>query len=180
MASAVADDAQSRARRGAGAHGALPRPKDGGKPINRTGQLIAGIGATPSKRDPTRWVVWATGQRGSDDDAKQKKSRARAEQRRRRKARVAAFSASGAGFHMTKRERRRAAGVGKIRVRAVTTNAALLAVLANKPKDKRASAGNRAQYRVLERTPRTDQLARNAGAKVMRYNLISVGKIEVK
>ena len=155
MAEAVADKATSRLSRGAGALGQLPKPKAGGKPLNQTGALLNSIKARASRKNPERWLVAATGPRGTKAEIKGKRSRARVE-----------------------RKRRKAEGI-KGRVRPITTNAALLAVLRNPPKDKRAAGGNRAVYRVLEKTPAYELLARDVATRKLRYRLESDGVIEM-
>lgn len=181
MAQAVAGDVRARLATGQGARGPLPSPKDGGEPLNRTGQLAASIDATRSRRRG-EWIVRATGDRGTEEARAEAKRRASARQRARRAERLSAFldANPSTAFTTSRRELRSMLGLGKIRVRAVTTNASVLAVLAAAPKDLRARNGDRAQYAVLEPTPRYSAVAKEAGERVLRTVVVQTGQTVVK
>ncbi len=174
MAATVSRAVKAQAARGIGAHGALPSPKAGGRAYNQTGTLVRSISAVPSKRNPKRWLVRATGARAG---GKAKAKRARARTKALRSARVATFLASNplAAFTMGKRERRKALGLGRLRRRAADTNSSLAAILSVKPKDQRAKRGRRGVYRVLEATDRYRKMAAAAAAKYGRYRLRQSG-----
>jgi len=180
-ANVVADEVKSRLRRGAGAHGALPRGKTGGKPLIATGRLVNSIKAVPSKRRGRKrgprgaksrtWVVRATGNRPKDEVGAKKK-RARAKTKAMRHAKVAAnFSPLNA------RALRKQLKLSRLRVRTADTNAALAGILSVPPKDTRAKAGNRGAYRVFEATAHYKQLAARAAQGRLRARLFQVGTI---
>lgn len=92
MTKVVEKSVVTRTRRGVGAEGALPMPKDAGsernpngKPLNRTGSLLASIGSVvrPPKRagDLPCGVVRPLGDRPADEQAKIIRAKASAKQR---------------------------------------------------------------------------------------------------
>ena len=177
MASAIAAEVKSRAARGVGAQGNLPKPKDGGRPLWRTGTLIRSIEALPSARDPTRWAVRATGDRPTEERGATKVAGAKARTKALRAERVGAFIAANPtrALALGKRELRKELKLGKVRVRAADTNAALAGILSVPPRDKRAKAGGRKPARVLEANDDYRQLGARVAAAIIQPRLVAIG-----
>lgn len=190
MTAAVEKSVVARTQRGTDADGAaLPRAKDAGteanpdgRPLQRTGTLVASIGSVIRTRNGKPYgVVRAFGDRPANEDVKAKVARARIKTAAMR--RVAIEEArrdeiAGVTPRLTKRGGKFSAG--RIRVRAVTTNAALAAVLSQPPKDARGQAGGRAIYVVFRATDDEQEKARDVARKTMRVRLVQVGTREVK
>ena len=171
MARAVRKDALNRVRRGVGAVGRLPRGKTGGAPLQDTGRLLDSISVVQSKRDPTLFMVMASGKR-TDAATKIKTKRLRRRARNLRRQKRKALERSGLAEYLSGSELRRATRVTRAeRGRTADTNAALLGILSTAPKDKRARAGGRGIYRVLESTPRNRKIAAKAARRHMKVEL---------
>ncbi len=172
MGEVIRNRVEARLRLGAGAHGLLPRPKDGGTAMNRTGRILSNIYyvmRTSAKGTP-RAIVRADGKRPVEETA-DKKPRAAARQRAARRA------AASTGYHEGKRlavkkykssgRRRGPASLfryrfntSSIRIRSADTNSSVVAILSLPPssKDKRGRAGGRGVYIVFD-TNTSDQQA---------------------
>jgi hypothetical protein len=157
---------KTRTIAGRGVDGPLPAPKDGGQAYNRTGTLVSGIahvvawkpraGAQRATFGPLAvsdgtWtgVVRAFGDRPANEHGTTERAQYSA-RRRQAEARAGAavggfLSSLGSPVPGLRRPR-----LSRIRVRTVSTNAALAAVLSVRPRDLRASNGGRAEYRVFE------------------------------
>lgn len=145
-----------RTRAGQGVSGALPRGKGDNAPMNRTGALLALFGAAVQERDGrVSGVVRAFGSRPAHERLSIQKKTAAA---RARTAQLRAAAVVG-GFlrHQAtgdpvvgRRSRGRGISLSRIRVRTVTNNGALAAILSVPPKDRRSINGNRGVYRVFE------------------------------
>ena len=176
MARTIAEEITGRLERGRGSKGALQRPKDGGKPLIKTGELLGSIEGYPSKRDPKSWVVAPTGKRTGDEIAFKKKSARLKTKRMRQRKRDAMFMRAQRSPElmakldgMTRRQRTKMLKLSEIRFRTADTNAALAAILSVAPKDKRAKNGKRAEYRVFEQVAEDfEKASRVAGAHVQR------------
>jgi len=173
MGAAIASDITSRATRGIGSTGALPRPKAGGKPLQKTGALIGSVRSVQSRRNPNRQVVKATGKRPPDENVAAKKKRARAKTRALREAKKAQFATNNPAraAAMSKREMRKELKLGRVRRRTADTNAALAGILSTPPKDKRAKEGGRKLYRFIEATDRTRKIAKRTADRFLRYKV---------
>ena len=183
MAHAIALDVGARADRGVGAAGALPKPKAGGTAYKSTGLLISSISAQPSKRNPKRWTVFATGDRPKDEGGKEKAKRARKRTKNLRAARVRdalANDKTGRLASLGKRALGKELKLGKLRRRAATTNAALAGILSVQAKDKRAKNGDRGEYRVFEANDRYRRIGQRAAARHTRVELRSKGERVIK
>lgn len=181
MAQAVAGDVRARLAAGQGSRGALPSPKDGGEPLNRTGELAASIRGTRS-RQRNEWIVRAVGSRGTAEERSELRRKAAERQESRRNAKLEAFLGANPSTSFTAQSRklRTMLGISKIRSRAVTTNAGLLAVLAAPPKDVRARNGDRGRYAVLEPTERYSRIAKETGQRVLRTRVVQRWQTVVK
>lgn len=173
MGAAIASDITSRALRGIGATGALPRPKDGGKPLQRTGTLLGSIRTVQSRRNKARQVVTATGKRPDKENVAAKKKRARAKTKQFRDATKSQFAKQRPRLaeKMSRREMYKLLKLKGLRFRTADTNAALAGILSSAPKDKRAKEGGRKLYRVLEATDRTRKIAKKTADRFLRYKV---------
>ena len=197
MADAVSRGVSENTRKGKDAHGRrLPKPKDGGKPLYRSGTFFHSIGPVLSKtrrsRKPTKrkqkppmFHVFATGARPLDENVKAKKKRARIRSKEMKAAAVLgeAFGvmATGRDLNPTFKRKRRGAGmsVSRIRVRAADTNAALSGILSVAPKDKRSKNGKRGIYRVFEASEQYRKIAFRTGRVTQRSELVE-GKAKIR
>ena len=197
MAVAVSKDVKKSTRAGRDAHGRmLPRPKDGGRALIRSGRFFRSIMASPAKsrnkkpaasgkKRPPRYVVFAQGARDDVKDVLGKKRRARERTKQMRAAAVLgeAFGAmaTGRGISSDFKRNKKKAGIslGRMRVHVVSTNAHLAGVLSVPPKDRRGKNGRRGVYRVFEASDRYRLTARDAAVKVERHRLTSKRSIKV-
>jgi len=144
---------------GMGAKGALPKPKDGGAPMRRTGRLAANITYhLKLSRRGVIGVVTASGNRPTEEVANKAKNAAR-KQREARK--LASVTGEYQGRQLSRRRVRskyspsgfvEKVSVGRIRFRAAKTNHNLAAILSvpPKPSDKRGYNGHRGRYVVFD------------------------------
>lgn len=173
-----------RIESGQGASGPLPIPKDGGRPLIRSGQLLASIDALI--RTPGQGLPYAEVLPGGTrtDQADRQKGRARDLRRRRGIVRQALkpYTSKRALFFGVEAW---SAGLSKDEVKARLSkikhtsrlrggrNMDVASILANPPKDKRALRGNRGIYDVFHATAdETEQMTAIAG------NLLSVALVE--
>jgi len=185
MAAAISQAVKAATKAGKDAHGKkMPKPKDAGskenpngKTLNRTGRLIANIThakkkarkSKTGKKAPVKYVVKSDGKRPKEENVKTKKKRARDKTKRERAKEAPKFNPSTGRFRKS-----------KIRFRTADTNAALAGILSAPPKDPRAKAGNRAQYRVFVASARYVNIGEEKANKLMRYKLGEKRKIKVK
>jgi hypothetical protein len=212
MTSEVAGRVKFRASRGLGPEDRLPAPKDGGRPIHRTGQLVASIGYVVRTMTPKGkalaspvGVVRATGRRVDAGDPAQygrrrsrqapreyiaRKARAaRARTKQLREDKVARVMLSPSAEEQAWMDRVMATGrrsrapkslgLGKIRVRTAETNAGLVAILRQPPRDKRARSGNRERYVIIAANEMDMIAAKLVAKRVARPELTTNGKIAV-
>lgn len=186
MGEVVKTDLERNLAAGRGARGALPRPKDGGRPMFRTGLLAKSINVVMRQRGRRRgfigpmrddsayeWsaAVYATGDR---PDAKQRRANDRRntkERRQRATEEALADLAAGRSSPFLRRVPTKSGNIfklGRVRSRSGHTNAAVAAILSQPPKDLRAKNGDRAQYRVFEPTQQQKVAAARVAQKVMR------------
>lgn len=187
----------------------MPAPKDkgsaynpGGKPLNRTGLFLSNITYAQKKtrkqksgkKAPVKYAVKSEGKRPKSENVAAKKKRAREKTKQARAAAVLgeAFGklATNRGIHSkfsrmkpsydSLGRKRTGIKLGRIRFRTADTNAALAGILSAPPKDKRAKAGNRAQYRVFVASPRYVSLGDREANKTIRYRVSEKKKIKVK
>lgn len=179
------------------AHGRrLPKPKDGGRALQRSGVFVRSIKMLKSKRARAvksphtgkiaipKYHVFADGVRDKKNLAKLRRlAREKTKQARAAAVLGEAFGAlaTGRGVSSDFTRSKRGAGIklGKIRFRVVNKNSQIAAILSVKPKDKRAKNGNRGIYRVFEASDRYRVKARDAAAKVERHRLTSKRSIKV-
>tara|TARA_B100000700_G_scaffold35741_1_gene34771 strand:+ start:1007 stop:1654 length:648 start_codon:yes stop_codon:yes gene_type:complete len=185
MAAAISKAVKAATKAGKDAHGKkMPKPKDAGskdnpdgKALKRTGRLIANITHAKKKarrsktgrKPPIKYVVKSDGKRPEEENVKAKKKRAREKTKRERMKEAPRFNPATGRFRKS-----------KIRFRTADTNAALAGILSAEPKDKRAKAGNRAQYRVFVASARYVNIGEEKANKLMRYKLGEKRKIRVK
>lgn len=189
-----------RLQAGEGATGALPPTKDG-RPGIRSGELAASIGILQRERrtksgSKISVVVRPLGKRtGNTDQRSEKKEtfaadvevrrRAAAQKQKALRAAVAASvlvralaNGSASVAHMlTKAGRLK---VSKLRVRTADTNAALAGILSQPPKDKRAKAGGRGQYRIMQANQQDREDAAREVARTLAVSLVADGYTEKK
>lgn len=186
MGEAVKVDLERNLAAGRGAKGPLPRPKDGGRAMFRTGLLARSINVVMRQRGRRRgfigpmrddaayeWsaAVYSTGDR---PDAKQRRAndRRNTKERRQRVADEAlADLAAGHSSPWLRRVPTKSGNIlklGRVRSRSGHTNAAVAAILSQPPKDVRAKNGDRAQYRIFEPTQRQREAAAQVARRIMR------------
>tara|TARA_A100001011_G_scaffold127359_1_gene134316 strand:- start:152 stop:847 length:696 start_codon:yes stop_codon:yes gene_type:complete len=201
MAAAISQAVKAATKAGKDAHGKkMSKPKDAGskenpngKALKRTGRLIANIThekkkarkSKTGKKPQVRYAVKSGGKRPADENVAAKKKRARDKTKQARAAAVlgeAFGTLSGRGISSDFQRKKRGSGIklSKIRFRTADTNAALAGILSAEPKDKRAKAGNRAQYRVFVASARYVNIGEEKANKLMRYKLGEKRKIRVK
>lgn len=195
MGEAIRDDVQRGLARGQGARGSLPRPKDGGRALYRTGTLANSIGVVLRQKGRQRtigplrseaayaWssVVRALGDRPPEENSAKKLKSAARNTKRLRAEKIAELTEEHAkGNVIESRWLRKVPTkkgqifrVGKIRRRAAVTNAALAAVLSQPPRDLRSKNGGRKEYRVFEPNVARQRAALEAAKRVMRPRLIA-------
>tara|TARA_Y100000588_G_C14180780_1_gene893584 strand:+ start:94 stop:768 length:675 start_codon:yes stop_codon:yes gene_type:complete len=195
MARAISKAVKQATAAGKDARGRrMPKPKDAGtqnnpngKPLNRTGRLLANIRpvekktrkSKTGKKAAVKYAVKSDGKRPKSENLAAKKKRAREKTRQARAAAVMgeAFGklGTGRGLHSSFEAKKRGSGMklSKIRFRTADTNAALAGILSAPPKDKRSKAGNRAQYRVFEASDQYIQLGGQVSNKLIKYRLRS-------
>jgi len=172
MVGTLAPAVRGRAQRGEGVAGPLPAPKDGGRAYNRTGQLGASItGSIRQRGERYVGVVRPSGDR-RDRDVGAARARARDRTKAMRAAAVlgAALQQLGAGLERTR------VRVGRIRARAVDTNAALAAVLSVPPKDPNGIKGGRGVYVVMQPTLAEQNESMNIVNRALLVELMSSGE----
>ena len=178
MARAISKAVKQATAAGKDAHGRrMPKPKDAGtknnpngKPMNRTGRLLANIipaekkarKSKTGKKKPVKYVVKSDGKRPKSENTAAKKKRAREKTKRERAKEAPVFNPATGRFRRS-----------KIRFRTADTNAALAGILSAPPKDKRSKAGNRAQYRVFEASDQYIQLGATESNRRIKFRLRS-------
>jgi len=194
MTKAVKTNVLSRLSRGQGSRGPLPEPKDGGKPLVRSGSLIRSIDAVLRDGSSGRVGGIVTPLGNHEEKA------ARHQRREEKKAAASALGLalvglSGGDVKATKKQQAlelRAAravarglrAVGRIpgqrapQVRKVIRNAAIAAVLSVPPKDARSRAGGRGVYRVFEATAEDQRDAVRMAESLMDPRLREIGTHE--
>ena len=152
---AISSNVKRRLSQGRGANGSLPSPKDGGHALDRTGQLKNSIGYVMREKTAkggkvVHWgVVRALGDR-SDRATRDASSKARTKKLRAAHVIGVTMSELSSGKQSAKRGKRGNILVSSIRARSASTNGALVAILAQPPKDKRSVNGHRATYILFE------------------------------
>ncbi len=152
---AVAANISARMKAGNGALGALPRPKDGGNALDRTGQLQNSIGfvmKSTARKDGSvsHWaIVRALGDRS---DRATRDANAKARQKKLRAAFVIGETMAQITTGKVSTARRGLKGRltgGHLRSRSAGTNGALVAILSNPPRDQRSINGGRKVYVIF-------------------------------
>jgi hypothetical protein len=195
MGEAIRDDVQRGLASGRGSRGALPRPKDGGRALYRTGTLANSIGVVLRQKARQRtigpmrnesayaWssIVRALGDRPPEENTARKVKSAARNTKRLRAEKIAELTEKHArGDVIESRWLRKVPTkkgqifkVGKIRRRAAITNAGLAAVLSQPPRDLRSKNGGRKEYRVFEPNLARQRAALAAAKRVMRPRLVA-------
>jgi hypothetical protein len=142
---------RERTQRGTGVDGAqLPRPKDGGQPLQRSGQLRASIGATVRE---TRSGVFVGHVKplGPRTDVGNRAASAKVRTQMMRAAAVIGAFGQISATGSTPGRKAKGPGIklARVRVRTADTNAALAGILSVPPKDLRGINGDRGTYRVF-------------------------------
>jgi hypothetical protein len=180
MGQAIHQKLTTRLAFGLGAHGRLPTPNDGGKPLIRTGTAAASIGVgINEKNGKVSAVVRAFGDRPENENVGAKVARAKRKTKEMRAATAVALtlqSLSGRSVaeRFVRKKPTKSGNVFKlssIRVRTADTNAALFGILSVPPKDPRAKNGGRGVYRVFEKTDYYMEVAAAAARRVARFIL---------
>jgi hypothetical protein len=157
---------KQRLRRGEGASGRLPVPKDGGQAMQRSKQLVESIDLIVKNYGR----VWGASVEPNKQPRSEARDRAAAVRRnvaRKRKALRADLAAAGVEEAAIKSQ------LKTIKSRRVhKTNMDVAAVLANDPKDKRARAGNRARYDLFATTEQEKKQLATIAANVARVALV--------
>lgn len=138
MAVAEVEAVKRRTLAGQGASGPLPRPKDGGSPLNRTGQLLASIAYEMREARGNGLPSAVVRPMGDRVDKADRSKARRARAKRLKRAGVIVRPATG-------RRRGGQARGGR--------NQDVASVLAYAPKDKRAAGGRRGIYDVFHAAP---------------------------
>lgn len=177
MAQLILSRVRARTERGESATGApLPRPKDGGQPLRRTGSFLASFDVRErTHSDGTiSAVVRPMGPRPENEQAaiKRKKRAARS----RRFALMAAGSIGVALQKLAGTERAPALGSLKRR-RTVVDQGSLAAILSLRPQDDRGMKGGRGVYRVF--VPRESEIAdaRRVAQELIHVDLRETGRV---
>ena len=153
---AISSNVKRRLSQGRGANGSLPSPKDGGHALDRTGQLKNSIGyvmreKTVKDGKVVHWgVVRALGDRS---DRATRDVNAKARQKKLRAAFVIGETMAQITTGKVSTAKRGLKGRltgGHLRSRSAGTNGALVAILAQPPKDLRSVNGHRATYILFE------------------------------
>lgn len=169
----ILTDIQARFRSGLDARGSMPTPKDGGRPMQRTGSFASSFGwkIRTNKRGVMRGVVRAWGNRPDKEKAAIRKktlsARWRTEQLR--------------AEYLMDRERRGIRGRGKakhIRKRTVVDQGSLAAILSQPPADQRSRNGKRAVYRVFEPRAEHWSMVAEVAATRGKHRLVADGPPE--
>lgn len=166
-----AESLVTRAEQGLGARGPLPRTKDG-PPMRRTGTLLSSVRHV-TREDPRAGrsyvIVRAHGDRPEEERGAEKRRRAAVRQRERRAALAVALTLGALGGQAIPAQYRRARPdargnvlrLGRVRVRAGETNAAVAAILSVRPRDLRSSNGGRGTYVVFAPSPVYEEIAQS-------------------
>jgi len=166
---AVKDRLVRRLRFGLGSTGPLPHPKDGGRPLLRTGRLLASIDVGLYQRGTEGWnaVVRPFLDR-PDKEVRVARSARRTEGRQAALALGLFFTALGGGAVPAKHVRKKPTKDGQVfkglkvkASRSGITNAAVAAILSQPPVDQAARKGGRAVYRVFERSAEYDKIIKD-------------------
>ena len=157
---------RKRLERGESHAGPLPVPKDGGRPLNRSGQLInsLGIQLKGSAERPFAEIL----PQGKREDADDRGKRRRAGLARRRRSLSTRLRASG----MDARDARRAATARIKASRAASRNMDVAAILANEPKDQRSINGDRERYWILGKSDEDERILAEIAASLARFALV--------
>jgi hypothetical protein len=184
MATTATHRIQSRARRGVGTNGPLERPKDGGRPINRTGEMVQALqwlGKIGRNGQPFA-VVYPLGSRG--DERRRDKLARRRTRMLRAAAAIGAALQGLSGFAVTgveRKKRGRGLKLAGVRSRAGGTNAAVASILANAPKDPNGIKAHRAIYEWVGANRGDEHAMAQEAMRVARFTLEAArAKLEVR
>lgn len=175
--SAITANVRSRLASGMGAHGALPSPKDGGRAMNRSGQLAGSIGYRvdeKSAKNGKRAAVGVVRAMGDRSDAATRKASSKARQKMLRAAFV--LGESMANVVTGKPSAHRSAKTGKlklskVRARSGATNGAVVAILAQPPKDQRSKNGGRGIYTLFAPNAQDERTLKDVAEKSGVYTI---------
>lgn len=156
----VRQNVERRLRKGLGANGVLPQPKDGGKPLMRSGRLANNITyhLKQSRKGAVMGIVTASGLRPKSE-IKAKDFDARMRQKAARDLALVSGEYGGRRLKLRRVKSKHSASgfvekynTGRIKIRAAVTNHNLAAILSLPAKagDKRGYNGNRKAYVVFD------------------------------
>ena len=178
MARIILDRVRARTERGESATGAaLPKPKDGGQPLRRTGSFLDSFGIRErTYPDGTiSAVVRPMGPRPQEEHAGIKRKRLAV---RSRRLALMAAGAIGVALQKVAGTHAQAPPLASIRRRrTVVDQGSLAAILSLGPRDERGQKGDRGVYLVFvpKETERAD--ARRAAQELIQLELQQTGRI---
>lgn len=184
MGEAQRERTVTRLLSGQGATSSLPRPKDGGRAMQRSGALASSIANLLTRNRKGEWVstVRATGNRPESENVAKKKQRAKAKTKELRAAMAVALTLQSIAGEVDSDLVRKKVGkdgshfkLSRFKVRAGETNAAIAAILSVPPKDIRGVNGGRGVYRVFEPSAGGREAAAFAARRTMIAKLVKKG-----